>query len=30
VLYNTSSIALSPALYKKLPYDVKRDFARWP
>lgn len=27
VLYNTSSIALSPALYKKLPYDVKRDFA---
>lgn len=26
VLYNTSSIALSPALYKKLPYDVKRDF----
>lgn len=25
VLYNTSSIALSPALYKKLPYDVKRD-----
>jgi len=27
VLYNTSSIALSPALYKKLSYDVKRDFA---
>ena len=25
VLYNTSSIALSPALYKKLQYDVKRD-----
>ncbi len=25
VLYNTSSIALSQALYKKLPYDVKRD-----
>ncbi|RZT36367.1 tripartite tricarboxylate transporter substrate binding protein [Cupriavidus agavae] len=25
VLYNTSSIALSPALYRKLPYDVKRD-----
>jgi len=25
VLYNTSSIALSPALYKKLSYDVKRD-----
>ncbi|WP_423194165.1 Bug family tripartite tricarboxylate transporter substrate binding protein [Cupriavidus sp. H18C2] len=25
VLYNTSSIALSPALYKKLPYDVRRD-----
>ncbi|MDF3837237.1 tripartite tricarboxylate transporter substrate binding protein [Cupriavidus basilensis] len=27
VLYNTSSIALSPALYKKLSYDVRRDFA---
>lgn len=27
VLYNTSSIALSPALYRKLGYDVKRDFA---
>ncbi|NOV26592.1 tripartite tricarboxylate transporter substrate binding protein [Cupriavidus necator] len=27
VLYNTSSIALSPALYRKLSYDVKRDFA---
>ena len=26
VLYNTSSIALSPALYKKLSYDVRRDF----
>ena len=25
VLYNTSSIALSQALYKKLPYDVRRD-----
>jgi tripartite-type tricarboxylate transporter receptor subunit TctC len=25
VLYNTSSIALSPALYKKLSYDVQRD-----
>jgi len=25
VLYNTASIALSPALYKKLSYDVKRD-----
>ncbi|WP_454766774.1 tripartite tricarboxylate transporter substrate binding protein [Cupriavidus campinensis] len=27
VLYNTSSIALSPALYKKLSYDALRDFA---
>lgn len=26
-LYNTSSITLSPALYKNLSYDVKRDFA---
>ena len=25
VLYNTSSIALSPSLYKKLSYDVHRD-----
>lgn len=27
LLYNTSSIALSPALYKKLAYDVRTDFA---
>lgn len=27
LLYNTSSITLSPALYKSLSYDVKRDFA---
>jgi tripartite-type tricarboxylate transporter receptor subunit TctC len=27
VLYNTSSIALSPALYKTLAYDVQRDLA---
>jgi tripartite-type tricarboxylate transporter receptor subunit TctC len=27
VLYNTSSITLSPALYKSLPYDVQRDLA---
>lgn len=27
VLYNTSSIALSPALYKKLSYDVNRELA---
>ncbi|MEY3520504.1 MAG: hypothetical protein RLZZ177_1219 [Pseudomonadota bacterium] len=27
VLYNTSSIALSPALYKNLAYDVQRDLA---
>ena len=27
VLYNTSSITLSPALYKSLSYDVRRDFA---
>ena len=27
LLYNTSSIALSPALYKKLGYDVRTDFA---
>jgi tripartite-type tricarboxylate transporter receptor subunit TctC len=27
LLYNTSSIALSPALYKKLNYDVRTDFA---
>lgn len=27
VLYNTSSITLSPALYKSLSYDVKRDLA---
>jgi len=26
VLYNTSSITLSPALYKSVPYDVQRDF----
>ena len=25
ILYNTSSIALSPSLYKKLSYDVKKD-----
>jgi tripartite-type tricarboxylate transporter receptor subunit TctC len=25
VLYNTSSIALSPSLYKKMSYDVNRD-----
>ena len=25
VLYNTSSIALSPALYKKLSYDARKD-----
>lgn len=27
LLYNTSSITLSPALYKGLSYDVKRDFS---
>lgn len=27
VLYNTSSITLSPSLYKNLSYDVQRDFA---
>ncbi len=27
LLYNTSSIALSTALYKKLPFDVRTDFA---
>jgi tripartite-type tricarboxylate transporter receptor subunit TctC len=27
VFYNTSAIALSPALYKKLSYDVRTDFA---
>jgi tripartite-type tricarboxylate transporter receptor subunit TctC len=27
LLYNTSSITLSPALYKSLTYDVVRDFA---
>ena len=27
VLYNTSSITLSPALYKNLSYDVQRDLA---
>lgn len=27
MLYNTSSITLSPALYKSLSYDVKRDLA---
>jgi len=27
VLYNTSSIALSPALYKKMGYDVRKDLA---
>ena len=27
VLYNTSSIALSPALYTRLPYDTLRDLA---
>jgi tripartite-type tricarboxylate transporter receptor subunit TctC len=27
LLYNTSSIALSPALYKSVSYDVQKDFA---
>jgi len=27
ILYNTSSIALSPSLYKSLSYDVEKDFA---
>lgn len=27
ILYNTSSITLSPALYKKLNYEVRTDFA---
>ena len=27
VLYNTSSIALSPALYRNVPYDVRKDLA---
>jgi len=27
ILYNTSAIALSPALYKSLAYDVQKDFA---
>lgn len=26
ILYNTSSITLSPALYKSLPYNVEKDF----
>jgi tripartite-type tricarboxylate transporter receptor subunit TctC len=26
LLYNTSSITLSPALYQSLPFDVERDF----
>jgi hypothetical protein len=26
VLYNTSSIVMSPALYRSLPYDLNRDF----
>ncbi len=27
VLYNTSSIVMSPALYRSLPHDLNRDFA---
>jgi tripartite-type tricarboxylate transporter receptor subunit TctC len=27
LFYNTSAVALSPALYKKLSYDVRTDFA---
>ena len=27
IFYNTSAIALSPALYKKLAYDVSKDFS---
>lgn len=27
VLYNTSSLALSPALYKKMSYDPRKDLA---
>lgn len=27
VFYNTSAVALSPALYKKMSYDVRTDFA---
>lgn len=27
VLYNTSSLALSPALYKKMSYDARKDLA---
>jgi len=27
VFYNTSAVALSPALYKKLNYDIRTDFA---
>jgi tripartite-type tricarboxylate transporter receptor subunit TctC len=27
LLYNTSSIVLSPALYKSVPYDVQKDLA---
>jgi tripartite-type tricarboxylate transporter receptor subunit TctC len=27
VLYNTSSIVLSPALYKSVPYDLQKDLA---
>ena len=27
ILYNTSAVALSPALYKELSYDVQRDLA---
>ena len=27
ILYNTSSITLSPALYKSVSYDVQKDFA---
>lgn len=27
LLYNTSSVALSPALYKKLSFDIRTDFA---
>ncbi len=27
VLYNTSAVTLSPALYKNMPYELKRDLA---
>jgi tripartite-type tricarboxylate transporter receptor subunit TctC len=27
ILYNTSSITLSPSLYKNVPYDVQKDFS---